>query len=42
MSTSRSNAKPNVIRPPSARITRMLSTMRPTVWPSVRDIISGA
>ena len=42
MSTSRSSAKPNVIRSPEVRTTRMLSTMRPSVLPLVRAIITGA
>ena len=40
--TSRSIAKPNVIGSPLARTTRMPSAMRPSVWPFVRAISTGA
>ena len=40
--TSRSIAKPNVIGSPWLRTTRIPTAMRPSVWPFVRAISSGA
>ena len=40
--TSRSMAQPKSIGLPLARTTRMPTAMRPSVWPLVLAIISGA